>query len=179
MATFAMFLRWVSACMLVYTVKAKVCILWPSVILRVIHWLFPLISMGTLSPFPRSSWGEWEVIAICCLHSNPYSLYIMCRSSSLVHNPHIRAKLAQLVLLIAGVGGDSRGRQPTVSLLPVLCYSVWFTCVSQYSDSQRQVFADHSVATLHLLPALMTIFIDIEFTGESMEFEDKFRTSTE
>lgn len=47
--------------------------------------------------------------------------------------------------------------------------------VFQYSDSQRQVFADHSVATLHLLPALMTIFIDIEFTGESMEFEDKFR----
>ena len=49
----------------------------------------------------------------------------------------------------------------------------------QYSDSQRQVFADHSVANVHLIPALMTIFIDIEFTGESMEFEDKFRKWTE
>lgn len=49
----------------------------------------------------------------------------------------------------------------------------------QYSESQRQVFGDHSIATRHLLPALMAIFIDIEFTGESMEFEDKFRKWTE
>ena len=46
-----------------------------------------------------------------------YSFY--CRNNSLVHNPHIRAKLAQLVLLIAGSGGSShqsRGLLPTVSL---------------------------------------------------------------
>jgi hypothetical protein len=46
-----------------------------------------------------------------------------------VHNPHIRAKLAQLVLLIAGVGGSSRGLQHTVSLLHVLAY-LQFICVS-------------------------------------------------
>ena len=95
-----------------------------------------------------------------------------------MHNPHIRAKLAQLVLLIAGVGGsDSQGLLPTVSQ-PTPCFmfcTIYCSLVFQYSDSQRQVFADHRVATLHLLPALMTIFIDIEFTGESMEFEDKFR----
>ena len=45
----------------------------------------------------------------------------------------------------------------------------------QYSESQHDLFASHSVATEHLLPAIMSIFIDIEFTGESMEFEDKFR----
>lgn len=45
----------------------------------------------------------------------------------------------------------------------------------QFSESQRQVFAGHHIAAKHLLPSLMSIFIDIEFTGESMEFEDKFR----
>lgn len=37
------------------------------------------------------------------------------------------------------------------------------------------MFGNHQVATDHLLPSLMSIFVDIEFTGESMEFEDKFR----
>lgn len=104
-----------------------------------------------------------------------------CRSSSVVHNPHIRAKLAQLVLLIAGVGGSPRRAQgllPSVSLLfgiVIILFIFTMNLCFQYSDSQREVFASHHVATQHLLPALMTIFIDIEFTGESMEFEDKFR----
>ena len=60
-------------------------------------------------------------------------------------------------------------------IIPYQSCIVCPSLVLQYSDSQRQVFGDHSVATQHLLPALMAIFIDIEFTGESMEFEDKFR----
>ena len=81
----------------------------------VIRCIFPLIFMSTLSPFPLSLWGEWDI--------KYYILPITCtctfRSSSLVHNPHIRAKLAQLVLLIAGVGSSSRGLLPNVSLLHV------------------------------------------------------------
>lgn len=77
--------------------------------------------MNTSSPFPLSLWGEWDTIAsglpVTCTPCT-----CTCRSSSLVHNPHIRAKLAQLVLLIAGVGGSSRELLPTVSLLHVLPY---------------------------------------------------------
>ena len=67
-------------------------------------------------------------------------------------------------------------------MLDLIYYEIMHECgmcicitVLQYSESQRQVFGNHSIATQRLLPALMTIFIDIEFTGESMEFEDKFR----
>jgi len=37
------------------------------------------------------------------------------------------------------------------------------------------LFESHQLASDHLLEAVLTIFIDIEFTGESMEFEDKFQ----
>lgn len=42
---------------------------------------------------------------------------------------------------------------------------------------QRDQFAQHELAKKHLLAALMSIFVDIEHTGESMEFEDKFGRS--
>ncbi len=40
---------------------------------------------------------------------------------------------------------------------------------------QKECFSSHQLARGHLIEALLNIFIDIEFTGESMEFEDKFR----
>ncbi len=45
----------------------------------------------------------------------------------------------------------------------------------QFSLTQRALFSSHQLASTHLIEALLNIFIDIEFTGESMEFEDKFR----
>ena len=36
----------------------------------------------------------------------------------------------------------------------------------------------HSIASRYLFQSLLTIFIDIEHTGDSMEFEDKFRKLT-
>ena len=45
----------------------------------------------------------------------------------------------------------------------------------QFSLTQRDLFSSHKLASTHLIEALLNIFIDIEFTGESMEFEDKFR----
>ena len=46
---------------------------------------------------------------------------------------------------------------------------------AQFSLTQRALFSSHQLASTHLIEALLNIFIDIEFTGESMEFEDKFR----
>ncbi len=53
-----------------------------------------------------------------------------------------------------------------------------FIFLTQFSEAQKKIFESHEVASSHLIEALLEIFIDIEFTGESMEFEDKFREST-
>lgn len=39
---------------------------------------------------------------------------------------------------------------------------------------REQVFANHQPAIEHLPITLLNLFIDIEFTGHSMEFEQKF-----
>lgn len=39
---------------------------------------------------------------------------------------------------------------------------------------RKDLFSKHSMASDHLMAALLSIFVDIEHTGESMEFEDKF-----
>lgn len=44
----------------------------------------------------------------------------------------------------------------------------------QDTDIQRDLFSSNNVAREHLVTALLSIFVDIEHTGESMEFEDKF-----
>ena len=49
-------------------------------------------------------------------------------------------------------------------------------CV-QEEEPQQLLFEGHKVATAHLVRMLMRIFVDIEFTGDSMEFEAKFRES--
>jgi len=41
-------------------------------------------------------------------------------------------------------------------------------------EFSRQVLDTHTLAKTYLLSSLLSIFIEIEFTGESMEFEDKF-----
>ena len=57
---------------------------------------------------------------------------------------------------------------------PVSPVSQW--CV-QEEEPQRMLFESHEVAAAHLVRMLMRIFVDIEFTGDSMEFEAKFRES--
>jgi hypothetical protein len=47
--------------------------------------------------------------------------------------------------------------------------------IPSFSDSQRALFETHKVACAHLIRVLMRIFVDIEFTGDSMEFEAKFQ----
>lgn len=54
---------------------------------------------------------------------------------------------------------------------------MWRTPLQFTADQmQRGVFESHDLASRHLIEALLRIFVDIEFTGESMEFENKFRT---
>ena len=45
------------------------------------------------------------------------------------------------------------------------------------AELQRSLFEKHKVASAHLIRVLMRIFVDIEYTGDSMEFEAKFRES--
>ena len=56
-------------------------------------------------------------------------MFLICRNSQLVHNPHIRAKLAQLVLLIAGVDDSSPSQDllPTVSVAHKLMFVYNYT----------------------------------------------------
>lgn len=82
------------------------------------------------------------------VHSYISFCTIYMRSSSFVNNPHIRAKLAQLISFIIHKDEDI--------------------------DLQKEVFSTHRLAGGHLVTALLSIFVDIEHTGESMEFEDKF-----
>ena len=45
-------------------------------------------------------------------------------------------------------------------------------------DFQGDLFSSHHLASKHLVSALLSIFVDIEHTGESMEFEDKFSNAS-
>ena len=52
-----------------------------------------------------------------------------------------------------------------------------YICV-QSSESHKALFEGHEVASAHLIEAVMRIFVDIEYTGDSLEFEAKFREET-
>lgn len=79
-------------------------------------------------------------------------------NSQLLHNPHLRAKLTQLLSLMIPQEEDETQQtiQPSVEI-------------------KKLLFESHPIACGHLVESLLTIFIDIEHTGDSMEFEDKFQ----
>ena len=112
----------------------------------------------------------------------------------LVGNPHLRAKFAQLLALMIPPDEEEQGHGRNAikdswvgvavyneSMLSFFAFSPFFhlfldtysICV-QFLESQRSLFESHSLACKHLVEALLIIFIDIEFTGDSMEFEAKF-----
>jgi ubiquitin conjugation factor E4 A len=80
---------------------------------------------------------------------------VIFMKSHLLSNPHLRGKIAQVLSHLIPSNERRSG------LLDI-------------SDIQRVVFESHSFANQHLFTSLLTIFIDIEHTGDSMEFEDKF-----
>ena len=42
--------------------------------------------------------------------------------------------------------------------------------IFQFVEGQKVLFENHAIAVRHLFPSLLMIFIDIEHTGDSMEF---------
>ncbi len=86
-------------------------------------------------------------------------------SRSLPQRSHKLAKLLQVF--------PSQNVVPSLAAMMSLLYNALSS--PQFSLTQKDLFSSHKLASTHLIEALLNIFIDIEFTGESMEFEDKFR----
>jgi ubiquitin conjugation factor E4 A len=76
-----------------------------------------------------------------------------------IKNPHTRANISQLVFLMI----PPTNSPTSTGLIP------------SEEEPQQLLFEGHKVATAHLVRMLMRIFVDIEFTGDSMEFEAKFQ----
>ncbi|EDO44825.1 predicted protein [Nematostella vectensis] len=74
-----------------------------------------------------------------------------------VKNPHLRAKLAEALECLVPVQ-----REPREGQSPVTVYH------------RQLAFEQHAEAKKHLPCALLSLFVDIEFTGHSMQFEQKF-----
>lgn len=94
------------------------------------------------------------------LHHLVTFFVIYMGSPERVRNPHLRAKLAQtLEALVPIQRSDSSG----------------LLSGSQVNTFSRQsAFLQHKVAPAYLPQALLQLFVDIEFTGHSMQFEQKF-----
>ncbi|KAL5489656.1 hypothetical protein EMCRGX_G018774 [Ephydatia muelleri] len=97
--------------------------------------------------------GTLENIGVHMNHLITF-ITVFMGNSKLISNPHVRAKLALLLSLMLP-SGQGTGAQATLS--------------------GEDFFYSHDVAKGHLIEALLKVFIDIEFTGQSFQFENKFR----
>ncbi|XP_011405143.2 PREDICTED: ubiquitin conjugation factor E4 A-like [Amphimedon queenslandica] len=98
----------------------------------------------------ESSEVQYQLVTFCTVYMG---------YPQLIANPHLRAKLTQLLSLM--IETDDTEQQGLMG--------------SSFVDDQRALFEQHEIAIRHLFPSLLMIFIDIEHTGDSMEFEDKFQ----
>ncbi|XP_062518757.1 ubiquitin conjugation factor E4 A-like [Corticium candelabrum] len=74
-----------------------------------------------------------------------------------VRNPHLRANMAEMIhMLLPRVESLNEGRSSVSSM------------------ARSKMFAKHWFAHSHLAKSMMRAFIDIEFTGHAMQFEQKF-----
>jgi ubiquitin conjugation factor E4 B len=79
-----------------------------------------------------------------------------------VRNPHLRATMAEMLYL----------------LMPQINEADKVSLRAAPMDIQRvRLFENHSFAHLHLIRALLHVFIDIEFTGHHNEFGQKLSES--
>jgi ubiquitin conjugation factor E4 A len=77
-------------------------------------------------------------------------------NAQLVHNPHLRATIAEMLSLLIPQSKDT-------------------DLASMAQTMQRtRLFENHLFAHSQLMRALLQVFIDIEFTGHAMQFEQKF-----
>ena len=55
--------------------------------------------------------------------------------------------------------------------------SSWFTRSLLLQFNRQNAFLQHKIAPFYLPQALLQLFVDIEFTGHAMQFEQKFGKS--
>ncbi|KAL9957844.1 hypothetical protein ACROYT_G034792 [Oculina patagonica] len=95
------------------------------------------------------------------LHHLVTFFVIYMGSPERVRNPHLRAKLAETLEALVPVQ-KSQNNAGLLSVSPVNMFN------------RQKAFLQHKVAPAYLPRALLQLFCDIEFTGHSMQFEQKF-----
>ncbi|KAJ7373174.1 Ubiquitin conjugation factor E4 A [Desmophyllum pertusum] len=95
------------------------------------------------------------------LHHLVTFFVIYMGSPERVRNPHLRAKLAETLEALVPV----QKNQNSAGLLSVSPVNMF---------NRQNAFLQHKVAPAYLPQALLQLFVDIEFTGHSMQFEQKF-----
>lgn len=95
------------------------------------------------------------------LHQLVTFFVIYMGSPERVRNPHLRAKLAETLEALVPIQRSEN--------------SSGLLSGSQINMLNRQsAFLQHEIAPAYLPQALLQLFVDIEFTGHSMQFEQKF-----
>jgi ubiquitin conjugation factor E4 B len=102
-----------------------------------------------------------------CIDQSMVTWLLTCISSPhLIKNPYITAKLVEVLFV------TSPTIQPSQKLYSMVSHSLYsiFVC---YSIFIFQIM-NHELAQTVLISALMKFYTDIETTGQSTEFYDKF-----
>lgn len=95
------------------------------------------------------------------LHHLVTFFVIYMGSPERVRNPHLRAKLAETLEALIPV---NRSQNSSGLLSP--------SSVNMFN--RQNAFLQHKIAPFYLPQALLQLFVDIEFTGHAMQFEQKF-----
>ncbi|XP_065193245.1 ubiquitin conjugation factor E4 A-like [Sycon ciliatum] len=90
-------------------------------------------------------------------------IVIFLSHKDLVRSPHLRAKLAECMVWLLPDNSFYSSQVQSVDRMQLS------------TMTRQQLFATHSLAKRYLPMAILTVFVDIEFTGETEQFEQKFQ----
>lgn len=88
------------------------------------------------------------------------TIIIFMGSSEKMKNPHSRARLAEVLECLMPRTNDNHPLSP-------INYSLSY-------DITKRLFTEHPLAA-ELVPVLLQVFVSIEMTGQSVQFEQKFQ----
>ncbi|KAF0298144.1 Ubiquitin conjugation factor E4 A [Amphibalanus amphitrite] len=108
-----------------------------------------LLAVGRFTP------EQWSVAPDACRHMFSFILVFM-GSTERMRNPHLRAQLAACLEVLLPDFGEEHGH----GLLSA-------------GYQRQQLFLSHELAD-QVVPALLHVFVSIEMTGQSVQFEEKF-----
>ncbi|GMH33488.1 hypothetical protein BSKO_01322 [Bryopsis sp. KO-2023] len=104
-----------------------------------------------------------RVLETAQLHDVLIFLTVLMGSPSYVKNPYLRAKLAEVLhICLPDEATSQRRRQPSFGA----------------SSSLSFIFDCHPTLREHLVPCLLQLYVDIEFSGRDSQFHDKFHMRT-